>query len=51
MPTEGVFSITKGKYYWFGEHKGERSNAALVGVTCYSSSDLYIWQNEGIALP
>ncbi|SFS90621.1 Glycosyl hydrolases family 43 [Porphyromonadaceae bacterium NLAE-zl-C104] len=41
----------EGKYYWFGEHKGERSNAALVGVTCYSSSDLYIWQNEGIALP
>lgn len=41
----------EGKYYWFGEHKGERSNAALVGVTCYSSSDLYNWKNEGIALP
>jgi hypothetical protein len=41
----------KGKYYWFGEHKGERSNAALVGVTCYSSDDLYNWKNEGIALP
>lgn len=40
----------EGKYYWFGEHKGEESNAALVGVTCYSSSDLYNWQNEGIAL-
>jgi beta-xylosidase len=40
-----------GKYYWFGEHKGERSNAALVGVTCYSSTDLYNWKNEGIALP
>lgn len=40
-----------GKYYWFGEHKGENSNAALVGVTCYSSSDLYNWKNEGIALP
>ena len=38
------------KYYWFGEHKGERSNAALVGVTCYSSDDLYNWKNEGIAL-
>lgn len=41
----------EGKYYWFGEHKGERSNAALVGVTCYSSSDLYNWKNEGIAMP
>lgn len=41
----------EGKYYWFGEHKGENSNAALVGVTCYSSSDLYTWKNEGIALP
>lgn len=41
----------EGKYYWFGEHKGERSNAALVGVTCYSSSNLYSWENEGIALP
>ncbi|MDR2954146.1 MAG: glycoside hydrolase family 43 protein [Prevotella sp.] len=39
-----------GKYYWFGEHKGENSNAALVGVTCYSSKDLYNWKNEGIAL-
>jgi hypothetical protein len=37
-------------YYWFGEHKGERSSAALVGVTCYSSKDLYNWKNEGIAM-
>ncbi len=39
-----------GKYYWFGEHKGAKSNNALVGVTCYSSDDLYRWKNEGIAL-
>jgi len=39
------------KYYWFGEHKGENSNNALVGFTCYSSTDLYNWQYEGIALP
>ncbi|MDR1120458.1 MAG: family 16 glycosylhydrolase [Dysgonamonadaceae bacterium] len=37
-------------YYWFGEHKGERSNNAWVGVTCYSSNDLYRWKNEGVAL-
>ncbi len=40
----------KDTYYWFGEHKGERSNAAFVGVTCYSSTDLYNWRNEGVAL-
>jgi beta-xylosidase len=42
-----------GKYYMFGEFKveGTRGNAAWVGVSCYSSSDLYNWQNEGIALP
>lgn len=40
-----------GKYYWFGEHKGENTNAALVGVTCYSSDDLYNWNYEGVALP
>lgn len=40
-----------GKYYWFGEHKSEHTSAALVGVTCYSSTDLHKWTNEGIALP
>lgn len=46
--------ITKlnNKYYWFGEHKieGPRGNAAHVGVHCYSSTDLYNWKDEGIAL-
>ncbi len=40
-----------GKYYWYGEHKSENSNSALVGVTCYSSSDLYNWKFESVALP
>jgi len=47
----GGILFYNGKYYWFGEHKGERSNNALVGITCYSSDDLYNWKNEGIALP
>lgn len=38
-------------WYWFGEHKSERSSAALVGITCYSSADLYHWKNEGVVLP
>lgn len=47
----GGILFHEGKYYWFGEHKGERSNSALVGVTCYSSGDLYRWKSEGVALP
>ncbi len=42
-----------GRFYWFGEHKveGDRGNYGWVGVSCYSSTDLYHWRNEGIALP
>lgn len=41
-----------GIYYWFGEHKieGKAGNVAHVGVHCYSSTDLYNWTDEGIAL-
>lgn len=39
-----------GIYYWFGEHKSEKSNSALIGVNCYSSTDLYNWKKENIAL-
>ncbi|NLO70886.1 MAG: family 43 glycosylhydrolase [Porphyromonadaceae bacterium] len=46
----GGLLYDNGKYYWFGEHKGERSNAAHVGVMCYSSKDLMNWTNEGVAL-
>jgi len=37
-------------YYWFGEYKSDDSNSALVGVSCYSSTDLYNWKREPIAL-
>jgi len=41
----------KGRYYMYGEHKvaGPTGNSAQVGVHCYSSKDLYNWQDEGIA--
>ncbi len=41
-----------GAYYWYGEHKiaGKIGNSAQVGVSCYSSKDLYNWKNESIAL-
>ncbi|KQM68159.1 beta-glucanase [Sphingomonas sp. Leaf17] len=40
------------RWYWFGEHKtpGTGGNVAEVGVHVYSSRDLYMWRDEGIAL-
>lgn len=48
----GGILYQNGKYYWFGEHKvaGDAGNRAMVGVHCYSSTDLYNWKDEGIAL-
>lgn len=41
-----------GIYYMYGEHKlgGREGFKAQVGVSCYSSADLYEWKNEGTAL-
>lgn len=39
-----------GTYYWFGEHKADTTSCAMVGVTCYSSTDLVNWKNCGVAL-
>lgn len=39
----------EGKYYWYGEIKGNNSTAE-VGVSVYSSNDLNRWKNEGVAL-
>jgi hypothetical protein len=38
------------KYYLFGEAHTDSSNA-FAGFNCYSSSDLYNWKFESIALP
>lgn len=48
----GGFLFRNGTYYWFGEFKtaGPGGNAANVGVSVYSSRDLYHWNNQGIAL-
>jgi len=48
----GGFLYENGTYYWFGEFKteGPGGNVANVGISCYSSKDLYHWKNEGIAL-
>jgi hypothetical protein len=49
----GGILFHEGIYYWYGEHKieGKKGNKAWVGVHCYSSTDLYNWKDEGIALP
>ncbi len=48
----GGILFADGVYYWFGEHKveGKKGNQAQVGVHCYSSNDLYNWNDKGIAL-
>jgi hypothetical protein len=40
------------RYYWFGEYRSPRSakDKNQYGVSCYSSSDLLNWKNEGIVL-
>ncbi len=40
----------KGRYYLFGERHTDTSNA-FAGFACYSSTDLYNWKFESIALP
>ncbi len=47
----GGILYDNGRYYWYGEHKGEKTSAAKVGVKVYSSTDLYNWNDEGVVLP
>lgn len=43
----GGILYANNKYYWFGEKRGR---SAQEGVNVYSSSDLYNWKYEGLAL-
>jgi beta-galactosidase len=48
-----------GIYYWFGENKNGITrrnkvvgfNTDAIGVSCYASTDLYNWANQGLVLP
>ncbi len=43
--------LLRGKtYYWYGENKTEGYNNK-VGVSCYSSTNLHDWKDEGVVLP
>ncbi len=48
----GGFLLHDGKYYWFGQImvSGNGGSDAWVGVSCYSSADLYNWTYLGVAL-
>lgn len=44
-----------GKYYWYGENKGQDNcpdscRVDVIGVSCYSSLDLLHWKYEGLVL-
>lgn len=43
-----------GVYYWYGENKEKTTGDNGIwhwGVRCYSSSDLYNWEDRGLILP
>ncbi len=55
----GCVLYYEGLYYWFGENKNGTtkpgsvvgSSVDAIGVSCYSSTDLYNWENMGLVLP
>ena len=55
----GCILHENGIYYWFGENKDTPTktnsligfNVDAVGVSCYTSTDLYNWKNLGLVLP
>lgn len=43
-----------GTYYWYGENKEKTDGKSGIwhwGVRCYSSTDLYNWEDKGIIIP
>ena len=58
----GGILFDQGVYYWFGEDKeadvanldpskGFLHRVEVIGIHCYSSTDLYNWKDEGLVLP
>ncbi|KAH7665307.1 Glycoside hydrolase family 43 protein [Dioscorea alata] len=55
-----LFDERRETFYWYGENKdgltyhAHQKGAArvdIIGVSCYSSKDLWTWTNEGVVLP
>lgn len=52
----GGMLYDNGVYYWYGENKDTITSfpglrTEVIGVSCYSSKDLYNWTNHGVVLP
>ncbi len=50
----GSILYENGVYYWYGENKEHTDGQNGIwhwGVRCYSSKDLYNWQDEGLIIP
>lgn len=45
----GGILLYKDTYYWYGEDN-TKGYLNTVGISCYSSKDLYHWKNEGTVL-
>jgi hypothetical protein len=49
----GALFYENDTYYWYGENKEKTSKKGKIwtwGVRCYSSKDLYNWQDEGLII-
>ena len=54
----GDVIYSNGVYYWYGENKNTKTylvngepHADIIGISVYSSTDLYNWTYHGLALP
>lgn len=50
----GSILYIDGVYYWYGENKEKTDGVNGIwhwGVRCYSSTDLYNWEDRGIIIP
>lgn len=50
----GSVMYENGMYYWYGENKEKTTGDSPIwhwGVRCYSSKDLYNWEDCGIIIP
>jgi hypothetical protein len=50
----GSIITVDGVYYWYGENKERSTPGSGIwhwGVRCYSSTDLYNWEDRGLIIP
>ncbi len=50
----GSIFYEDGVYYWYGENKEKTDGKSEIwhwGVRCYSSTDLYNWEDKGLIIP